>query len=51
MAKVLKEVEEDVSEVIVSADGSWKSTEGGHEYSDPPRSIMPSCQHTVPMLF
>lgn len=48
MAKVLKEVGEDVSEVIISADGSWKSATEALENSDPTPNMMPSCQKEMP---
>ncbi|XP_028077340.1 E4 SUMO-protein ligase PIAL2 isoform X3 [Camellia sinensis] len=44
MVKVLKEVGENVADVIISADGSWKAVEESNDNKDQPHDKMPNCQ-------
>ncbi|KAL7188984.1 hypothetical protein ACSBR1_038781 [Camellia fascicularis] len=44
MVKVLKEVGENVADVIISADGSWKAVEESNDNKDQPHDRMSNCQ-------
>ncbi|CAK9141950.1 unnamed protein product [Ilex paraguariensis] len=44
MVKVLKEVGENVADVIISADGSWEATKESEDPTDQPHDNTPNCK-------
>lgn len=48
MVKVLKEVSEDVTDVIISSDGSWKAIMESDDYAEKPRDKTPDIAQDSP---
>ncbi|CAN4077393.1 unnamed protein product [Withania somnifera] len=48
MVKVLKEVSEDVTDVMISSDGSWKAIMGSDDHAEKPRDKTPDVAQDSP---